>query len=151
MTNPGIAQTAIGVVPPQRAGMGSGINNTFRQVGIATGVASLGAVFQSQISSRLSESLPKAPPELADGIASGGFKQAVAAAPKGTHQQVLAASKAAFVGAMNDILLIAGLIVLTGAALGFALVRSSDFVPQDGPPAAPAQAEPEPQAETAAV
>jgi predicted MFS family arabinose efflux permease len=28
--------------------MGSGINTTFRQVGIATGVAGLGAIFQSQ-------------------------------------------------------------------------------------------------------
>ena len=34
---------------PARAGMASGINSTFRQVGIATGVAALGAVFQSRI------------------------------------------------------------------------------------------------------
>ena len=33
--------------------MGSGINSTFRQVGIATGVAGLGAVFQSQVNSKL--------------------------------------------------------------------------------------------------
>ena len=38
-TNPGIGQAAIGVVPVEKAGMGSGINTTFRQVGIATGVA----------------------------------------------------------------------------------------------------------------
>ncbi len=31
-------------VEPARAGMASGINSTFRQVGIATGVAALGAV-----------------------------------------------------------------------------------------------------------
>ncbi len=42
MTNPGIASVAIGVVGPARAGMASGINSTFRQVGIATGVAALG-------------------------------------------------------------------------------------------------------------
>ena len=29
--------TAVGVVPPAQAGMASGINSTFRQVGIATG------------------------------------------------------------------------------------------------------------------
>ena len=33
--NPPLASTAVGVVPPQRAGMASGINSTFRQVGIA--------------------------------------------------------------------------------------------------------------------
>ena len=42
MTNPMIAETAIGVVPAARAGMASGINSTFRQFGIATGVAALG-------------------------------------------------------------------------------------------------------------
>jgi EmrB/QacA subfamily drug resistance transporter len=151
MTNPGIAQTAIGVVPPQRAGMGSGINNTFRQVGIATGVASLGAVFQSQISSRLSEQLPHAPSGLADVVASGGIKAAVASSPQASQHQVEVASKAAFVGAMNDILLIAGLIVLTGAALGFALVRSSDFVAYGQPQATPGPAEPEAEAEPAVV
>ncbi len=45
MTNPGIASVAIGVVEPARAGMASGINRTFRQVGFATGTAALGAIF----------------------------------------------------------------------------------------------------------
>ena len=58
LTNPAIASTAIGVVAPFRAGMASGISNTFRQVGIATGVAALGAIFQSRINSRLAELLP---------------------------------------------------------------------------------------------
>ena len=151
MTNPGIAQTAIGVVPPQRAGMGSGINNTFRQVGIATGVASLGAVFQSQISSRLSEQLPHAPSGLADAVASGGLKAAVASTPPAGQHQVEVASKAAFVGAMNEILLIAGLISLTGAVLGFALVRGRDFVALGQPQAAPEPGEPEAEAQPAAV
>ena len=51
--NPSIANAAIGVVAPARAGMASGISSTFRQVGIATGIAGLGAVFQSQVTSRL--------------------------------------------------------------------------------------------------
>ena len=58
MTNPGIASVAIGVVDAARAGMASGINSTFRQVGIATGTAALGAIFQSRIDSKLSELLP---------------------------------------------------------------------------------------------
>jgi DNA repair protein RecN (Recombination protein N) len=47
MTNPAIASTALAVVPPARAGMASGINSTFRQIGIATGVAALGAVLSA--------------------------------------------------------------------------------------------------------
>src|SRR5262249_35946990 len=42
LANPAIASTALGVVAPARAGMASGINSTFRQIGIATGVAALG-------------------------------------------------------------------------------------------------------------
>ena len=49
MVNPVLASASISVVEPQASGMASGANNTFRQVGIATGIAILGAVFQSQI------------------------------------------------------------------------------------------------------
>src|SRR3954467_3384532 len=45
-----LASTAVGVVEPARAGMASGINSTLRQVGIATGVAALGAIFSHQAS-----------------------------------------------------------------------------------------------------
>src|ERR1700760_2102350 len=72
VTNPGIGQAAIAVVPVQKSGMGSGINTTFRQVGIATGVAGLGAVFQSRVDSKISELLPRAPSGLGEIIASGG-------------------------------------------------------------------------------
>ena len=43
-----LAATAIGIVQPARAGMASGINTTFRQVGTATGVAALGSIFVAQ-------------------------------------------------------------------------------------------------------
>ena len=49
MVNAPLASTAVSVVEPRRAGMASGINNTFRQVGIATGIAALGAIFQNRI------------------------------------------------------------------------------------------------------
>ena len=44
-----LAATAIGIVEPARAGMASGINTTFRQVGTATGVAALGAIFAGHL------------------------------------------------------------------------------------------------------
>ena len=49
--NPAIASTAIGVVSHERAGMASGFNNTCRQVGLAIGIAGLGAVFQHALAS----------------------------------------------------------------------------------------------------
>jgi EmrB/QacA subfamily drug resistance transporter len=47
LVNVPLASTAVGVVEPARAGMASGINSTLRQVGIATGVAALGAIFSA--------------------------------------------------------------------------------------------------------
>jgi predicted MFS family arabinose efflux permease len=49
LVNPPLASTAVGVVPPQQAGMASGINSTFRQVGIATGIALLGTLFSNDV------------------------------------------------------------------------------------------------------
>jgi EmrB/QacA subfamily drug resistance transporter len=49
LVNPPLASAAIGVAPPARSGMASGANSTFRQVGIATGIAALGAVFQHDL------------------------------------------------------------------------------------------------------
>ena len=86
MVNPGIAQTAIGVVPPPRAGMASGINSTFRQVGIATGVAALGAVFQSQVTSKLAELAPQAPPSFADAVSSGAIHQPFRRRPRDSRR-----------------------------------------------------------------
>jgi EmrB/QacA subfamily drug resistance transporter len=45
LANPAIARIALGVVPPQRTGMASGISNTFRIGGLSIGVAALGADF----------------------------------------------------------------------------------------------------------
>jgi len=47
--NAPLATTAVSTVRVERAGMASGINNTFRQIGIATGIAALGAIFSSKV------------------------------------------------------------------------------------------------------
>jgi EmrB/QacA subfamily drug resistance transporter len=137
VTNPGIGQAAIAVVPVQKSGMGSGINTTFRQVGIATGVAALGAIFQSQITSKLSELLPHAPAGLPELVASGGSKAAGEVTPKALRPAIEHASDIAFVSGLNEILLIAAILSFVGAGLGFALTRSRFFVQQTSGPAEP--------------
>lgn len=47
--SPALAAAMVGVLPVERGGLGSGINNTFRQVGIAAGIAGLGAIFQARV------------------------------------------------------------------------------------------------------
>jgi len=126
--NPGIGQAAIGVVPPEKAGMGSGINTSFRQIGIATGIASLGAVFQGQVSSKLAEQLPNAPHGLAEIVSSGGSVAAAKVVAPGQRAEVVHAAKVAFVSGFNEILLIGSILSFAVAAAGFFLVRSRDFV-----------------------
>jgi EmrB/QacA subfamily drug resistance transporter len=119
LANPAIASTAVGVVPHARAGMASGFNNTCRQVGLATGIAALGAVFQHALTSRLGA-----------GASGGG---GLGARPAGPADH---AFRVAFAGALHEILLIGAAIALTGALAGLALVRQRDFVVAPG--AAPA-------------
>jgi EmrB/QacA subfamily drug resistance transporter len=109
-TNPIIASVAVGVVEPREAGMASGISGTFRQVGIATGIAGLGAVFQARLESQTpgpfsgevlsTVPLDKVPPQFQDAVHAG------------------------FVGALDDILLIAALVALAAAVAAVALVRT---------------------------
>jgi EmrB/QacA subfamily drug resistance transporter len=125
--NAPLASTAVSVVEPRRAGMASGINNTFRQVGIATGIAALGAIFQSQIASYLTGS--GVPQRLvhpfSQAIASGGgsLPGRVSVTP-----QTLAVAHSAFISGLNRILLVAAFILFAGAVLALALVRQRDFV-----------------------
>src|ERR1700716_1195067 len=138
MATPPLASTAIGVVPPQRSGMASGINSTFRQVGVATGIAVLGAIFESSIRSTLAPKLGATPiaertAQIAHAVAGGGSQQVLRAVPAAQRGRVEVAIHAAFVSAMNDILLVGGLIAFVGAALGLALVRGRDFVTYGAP------------------
>ena len=140
LANPAIAHIALGVVPPERSGMASGISNTFRIGGLATGVAALGAVFQSRLSTSLHESLGNPPATLAKTLASGGTHAASAL----VHGQsgVTEALLKAFAGGLNEILAIGAGATLLGAVAAVVLVRASDFhgagVAAAAPPAADA-------------
>jgi EmrB/QacA subfamily drug resistance transporter len=134
LSNPSIASTALGVVPAARSGMASGINNTMRIAGVATGIAALGAVFQTKISDEIGKLLPQAPSGFADGVAASGT-QAASQAPPQLHDQAVNAAGVAFTNAFNEILLIGALILFSGALATFALVRQGDFVPHGAPEA----------------
>ncbi|HVM56594.1 MAG TPA: MFS transporter [Gaiellaceae bacterium] len=119
LVNPPLASTAVSVVPPQKAGMASGINNTFRQVGIATGIAVLGAILEGQIRSDLA------------GTVAAPFAKAAASGQIAAGRAVPGATelmKSAYISGLNDILLVAAIGAFAGAALAFALVRQRDFV-----------------------
>jgi EmrB/QacA subfamily drug resistance transporter len=139
LVNPALATAAIGVVDPRRSGMASGINSTFRQVGIATGIAAWGALFTHQVQATfLTEAKAggfahKIPPgaNVADFISFGG--------PQQTHNQTLIrAADVAFDAGLNHILIIAAAVALAGAVLSAVLVRPADFVTARAPAEQPA-------------
>ena len=84
MVNPPLASTAIGVVHYSRSGMASGINSTFRQVGIATGIAALGAIFEHEVASAATTRL-----------AARGQAHAVRPPPTGTSLRCWSPAKSA--------------------------------------------------------
>jgi hypothetical protein len=128
-----LASTAVGVVHPARAGMAAGINSTFRQIGLAAGVAALGSIFASQIrsgvaSSLAGTSLARSARQLATAVSSGGVARVLAHAPRSAREQLAAVATGSFVHALNDILLIAAVVAFAGAAVALVLIRPKDFV-----------------------
>ena len=132
LVNAPLASTAVSVVEPRRAGMASGINNTFRQIGIATGIAALGAIFQSRIASHFS-SLPSGQAHrIAQAVSSGATPQVLVQYTHGPPRDALAEAASlahsAFISGLNEILLVAAFVLFAGAILAFVLVRQRDFV-----------------------
>jgi EmrB/QacA subfamily drug resistance transporter len=124
LANPAIAKIGLGVVPPQRAGMASGISNTFRIGGVATGVAALGAVFQHKIQATLVPVVGHQAPALAQAIAAGGTQ--AAAKMSGGSATVGMAAHRAFVNGINEVVLVGAITVGVGAVFAV-LVRRKDF------------------------
>jgi EmrB/QacA subfamily drug resistance transporter len=162
MVNPVLASSAVAVVPPERSGMASGANSTFRQVGIATGIAGLGAIFQTQITHRTLSVLSSTPAGR-EVVARGGSNLGMALTagqvrsitrsplvPDAAKSALFHAYKVGFSGTLNDLMLIGGIVALVGALLSFLLVRQKDFA-ATGPRGAQGQQEAERTGEQAGV
>jgi EmrB/QacA subfamily drug resistance transporter len=131
LVNPPLASTAIGVVPPAKAGMASGMNTTFRQVGIATGIAALGSIFTATIQRHLTGALP---PSLAgsagrmvDAVRQGSVGQLLASVPAANRAAVGAALQSSFASALNELLYVTAGVAFVGAVCAMVLIRSKDF------------------------
>ena len=127
-----LAEAVLSATPPTRAGLGSSVNNTSRQVGTTLGVAVLGTVVVQQFASNIASQLTQAgvPASLGATIAS---KIATAGAqasqvslpgrlplpPAALHQAI----NQAFVDALHGTFLIAGVGLLVAALLVAFLMR----------------------------
>jgi EmrB/QacA subfamily drug resistance transporter len=139
LVNPPLASTAIGVVPPQKAGMAAGVNSTFRQFGIAAGIAAYGSIFTAAIDSHLTGALPAALKDQAGSmvgaIRQGSVGQLIAAAPAAERGAVGLALRSSFASALNELMYVTAGVALVGAVCAALLIRSKDFHRPDAPPA----------------
>ncbi len=146
LVNPPLASTAVGVVRPQQAGMASGINSTFRQVGIATGIALLGTLFSSQVKSEVvrqvagKASLAHQGPKIAAAVQSGEVGQLIAKLPPQARQATAQITRGAFASGLDRILLVAAIIALASGVLSFLLIRDKDFARPESRPESGAEA-----------
>jgi hypothetical protein len=130
LVNPPLASTAVGVVPPQQAGMASGINSTFRQVGTATGIALLGTLFSNDVKTEVLTrtaavfGLPARGPEIAGEVRSGQIGNVIARLPAPARQVVGTITRAAFTTGLDRILLVAAIIAFVAGVVSLAAIRS---------------------------
>ncbi len=137
MVNVPLVATAVGVVQPRRAGMASGINSTFRQIGIATGIAVLGTIFIRRLRSTVVDQLAGTPlashaQQIADAAGGGQAQTILNQLPAQVRPLVEHAALAGYAAGLNLILLISALLVFLAAILSFFLIREKDFVEGQG-------------------
>jgi hypothetical protein len=135
-----LTTAVLSATPPQRAGLGSSVNNTSRQVGFSLGIAVLGAVVLQQFAGNIASQLAQrgVPARLGATIAS---KIAAAGAqasqvqlsgrlplpPAVLHQAI----NQAFVDALHGSFLIAGIGLLVAAVLVAFLLGQKQPAPAD--------------------
>ena len=143
ITSTGLASAALSAVEPARAGMASGMVNTLRQVGTATGVAVFGALYASRVTTATLHALAglPAPPDavhrLATAVASGAGTRVAAVVPPAARATVAHAARAGTASGLTDVLLAAAAFAAIGAIAGFAYGPD----PARQPPPSPAPAE----------
>lgn len=106
--SPALAAAMVGVLSVECSGLASGINNTFRQLGIAAGIAVFGAIYQHEI----------------------GVRGAAAR----TGEQVAAAARQGAIDGLNLIFLVAAIAAVAGACVAWPLLGDL----RSGTPDAPA-------------
>jgi hypothetical protein len=134
LLNPVIADVAVSVVSKDRSGMAAGINDTFRQVGIAVGTATWGAIFLSRSADKVSAltagtpaSTGNHPRQLVEAASSGHLGSALGAVPQHAHALVVHATREGFLSGLNTILVIGAVLALAGAVVSLLLVRENEI------------------------
>jgi len=131
LLNPVVADVALSVVPKEQSGMAAGINDTFRQVGVAVGIAAWGAIFLGAGATKVQEVAPSVggdeARQLVEATSSGNLSQALTAVPQGAREATRNAAEQGFLHGLNEIILLGALLSFAGSVVALWLVRERDI------------------------
>jgi EmrB/QacA subfamily drug resistance transporter len=139
-------EAIMGVVPKEKAGVGSAVNDATRELGATLGVAIIGSVYASLFASGIQDAAGSLPAPAADAASdSVGAALAVANQLGPAGQPLLEASQAAFFDGFQVGCLVAAAVLIAGAAF------AARFLPSRPAPVTRAEREavPVPALETA--
>jgi len=128
----------MGALPREKAGVGSAVNDTTREVGGALGVAILGSLLAAGYHASMTDSaavhaLPPAQAAVAHDSLGGAVQ--VAGQLGGAGQSLLADASHAFVNAMSSTVLVGAGVALIGALIALVWLPSRALVPATEPDA----------------
>jgi EmrB/QacA subfamily drug resistance transporter len=139
--------SVMGSLPPDRAGVGSAVNDTTRELGGAIGVGVIGSIMASVYASRLGDALdaagvalPGAAREAATGSIAGALTVAQSAGG-GLGSALIDAAKLAYVDGMHRGVVIGSIAVLLGAVAAFVFLPARTRSAADATEAALAMSE----------
>jgi EmrB/QacA subfamily drug resistance transporter len=133
VVNPTMTVAALSTVDAGHSGMASGVNNTARQIGIAAGIAGLGAVLQTRLASDIADALTAAgvpaPTSLtAASQAASGDLASAAQSLGAAGANLVSAYGAAFGHALTVVFLVGIAITVLGGLVTVALIRPAQAV-----------------------
>jgi AcrR family transcriptional regulator len=126
----------MGSLPPERAGVGSAVNDTTREIGGALGVAILGSITSAAYAASITgteaygtvaQSSPQAATAMADSI--GGAAAIAAQAPAQFAGAITAAANSAFIDALGRTTIVAAVVALAGAVVALIWLPARADVP----------------------
>ena len=139
LLNSETAKVLMSVIPPERAGMASGISATLRFVGLVTSVSGLGAVLSAFTQKQFQGLSPDTSVAIASSssdvkltiarIVAGDIQGAAAALPDLARATFVEISRAAFASGFSVVLSVAGVVAMIAALLTYLLVSASVTAP----------------------
>ena len=127
------------VIPPQRAGMASGIGATLRFTGLVTGITAFGAVLVGQTRERFASSISaihiQLPPlqAMVSRLVAGDLPGMLAGLPPPAKQALTQIARQSYASGFSKVLVCAAAVALLAALASWLLISAAETSPEPKP------------------